>query len=460
MKPGLARAFPSSLFARTVLVVVGGLIVAQSLSVLLLFDERSRWFLQGRITRSSHRIADAVRVVEAQRPEIRAEVAAGFVDPAFRIEVRAAEPALPASDPALIEPAGILAADLLRELPPRARSEVSARFDPEPRPAQPAPCLFRSLIPATRIEARVASADGAHWYHVIYRLPADARGLPDRLLRDIALQLGVLLLLLLVAVRWVTRPLSVLATAADRLGRNLDEPPIPERGPGEVRRAAQAFNRMQQRLRELLAQKAHMLAAVSHDLKTPITRLRLRAEMLTESEPRARIARDLDEMEAMVGATLELMRGSTDVEPLVRTDLLALVESLQADYEDTGRAVSLVESGPVTPIELRPRAIRRCLANLIDNGLNYGGRVRLRIVDAPDVLRIEIDDDGPGIPEADLARVFEPFYRVEGSRNRESGGTGLGLAIARSIALEHAGDLVLENRAEGGLRASLLLPRH
>lgn len=447
-----------SLFGRTVLVIVGGLIVAQVLSAVLLFDERSRWFLQGRIGRSSHRIADAANVLDSQPPANREQLAAGFASTDFDLSVLAAQPELPGSDEALAASAATLAEELTLELGRQEPAKVSVRYNPDAPSASRGYDPFETRIPATVIEAALHSRDGGQWYRVRFKLQADVRSLPDRVIWDMAMQLAILLLLLMIAVRWVTRPLSVLAMAADRLGRNLDEPPIPERGPSEVMRAAQAFNRMQQRLRDLLAQKAQMLAAVSHDLKTPITRLRLRAEMLSDSELRTKISRDLDEMEAMVRATLDLMRGSGTVEPLARTDLLALVESLQADYEDTGREVS-VSAGSVAPVELRPQALRRCLSNLIDNGLNYGERVRISVIDAADRVTVQFDDDGPGIPEADLERVFEPFYRVEGSRNRESGGTGLGLSIARAIAAEHAGTIVLSNRAEGGLRVTLTLPR-
>jgi signal transduction histidine kinase len=288
--------------------------------------------------------------------------------------------------------------------------------------------------------------------------PGDARGLPDRVLWDILIRLGVLVVLLLVAVRWIARPLSVLAQAADRLGRNLDEAPIPEDGPSEVRRAAQAFNGMQVRLRGLVREKGRMLAAVSHDLKTPITRLRLRAEMLTDGELRTKIGRDLDEMEAMVSATLDLMRGAAGEEQLQRTDLVALVESLQADYEDMNHAID-VAADDVRPVEVRPRALRRCLANLVDNGLKYATNVRIAVKDGAQAVTLVVEDDGPGIPAAELDRVFEPFYRVESSRNRETGGSGLGLSIARAIAIEHAGTLSLANRPQGGLRATLVLPR-
>lgn len=453
------RLAPRSLFARMVLVVVGGLVVAQVLSTLLLFDERSRWFLQGRISRSSHRIADAIHVLDAVPVAQRRAVASAFDTPEFGLSVLNARPLPPESSESLIEAAHNLAVDLSSKLEGRESVEVAVRFDealPSATSFWSAP--FETRVAATRIEAAIASRDGDQWYLARWNLPADSRGLPDRVLWEIGLRLAFLLLLLLFAVRWVTRPLSVLAQAAGRLGRNLDQPPIPENGPSEVRKAAQAFNQMQMRLRDLVRQKAHLLAAVSHDLKTPITRLRLRAEMLGNGELRDKIGRDLDEMESMVGATLDLMRGSGTVEPLQPTDLLALVESLQADYEDMGHALA-VDANRVAPVELRPQAIRRCLANLIDNGLKYGGKVSLRVVDDRERVQVHVEDDGPGIDEADLERVFEPFYRIEASRNRETGGSGLGLSIARAIAVEHAGSLCLSNRPEGGLRACLELPR-
>lgn len=453
------RLAPRSLFARMALVVVGGLIVAQVLSTLLLFDERSRWFMQGRINRSVHRMADAIQVLDRLPPVLRAQVAEGFVAPEFQLGVRDQRPGLPPSSPELAEAARNLLIDLTTKLNARRLIDVTIAFTDSAvvqRPAWYPP--FEIAVPETRIDAVIASPDHAHWYVLRWTLPADTRGLPDRVLWDMALRLVVLLILLLVAVRWVTRPLSVLAQAADRLGRNLDEPPISEHGPVEVSKAAQAFNQMQTRLRDLLRQKAQMLAAVSHDLKTPVTRLRLRAELLDNAELRGKIGRDLDEMEAMVSATLDLMRGSGAVEPLQRTDLLALVESLQSDYEDTGRDVA-VEAERLEPVELRPQAIRRCLANLIDNGLKYGERVRIRVQDASDWVQVDVEDEGPGIASEELERVFEPFYRIEASRNRETGGSGLGLSIARAIATEHAGHLILSNLPERGLRARLRLPR-
>lgn len=449
---------PRSLYARIVLLVIGMLLLAQLLSMLILFDERARWFLQSRVNRNSQRIAEAVRVVDAQPADRRVDVAASFASQGFAVEIVVRKPALPHSDPDLAD----VAAEFLDDLKD-ARSgddpvDVALRYagDPPPRDWWLNP--FVVPVPATRLDVALPTRDGGAWFAVHVELAADARGLPDRVLWDMLVRLVVLVGFLLLVVRWISRPLSTLALAADRFGRNLDEPPLPETGPSEVVRAAQAFNRMQVRLRDLVREKGRMLAAVSHDLKTPITRLRLRAELLPDAGLRAKVGRDLDEMESMVSATLDLMRGAANAEPLQRTDVVALVESLADDYEDTGRTIA-VEAGRTAPIEVRPQALRRCIANLVDNGLKYATNVAVRIADAGDTVTIDVEDEGPGIPTAELERVLEPFHRLEGSRNRETGGSGLGLSIARAIAIEHAGTLTLSNRVPTGLKASVRLPR-
>ena len=197
---------------------------------------------------------------------------------------------------------------------------------------------------------------------------------------------------------------------------------------------------------------------MSHDLKTPITRLRLRAEMLDDEALRAKFAKDLEEMEAMVTQTLDFMRDANTQEAVQRVDAMALIESMQTDYQDTGSRVE-IEGSVAQPYPGRPLALRRCLTNLVDNEIRYGGRATVKVEDAADRLTIRILDDGPGIPEQELEQAFEPFFRGEASRSRDTGGSGLGLGIARNIARAHGGDVVLRNRAEGGLEAILTLAR-
>jgi signal transduction histidine kinase len=197
---------------------------------------------------------------------------------------------------------------------------------------------------------------------------------------------------------------------------------------------------------------------MSHDLKTPVTRLRLRSELLEDPQVRAKFTKDLDEMESMVGATLDFLRGLENREPVRPVDIMALLESLQADLRETGGRVE-IEGATARPYSGEPQALKRCLQNLIENAVKYGQTARVLVDDNAERLEIRIQDRGPGLPPAELEKVFEPFYRVEGSRSRETGGTGLGLTIARGIAEAHGGRLSLRNREEGGLEAMLVLPR-
>ena len=215
---------------------------------------------------------------------------------------------------------------------------------------------------------------------------------------------------------------------------------------------------MQQRLSRFIADRTRVLTAMSHDLKTPITRLRLRTEMLEDEALRAKFAKDLEEMEAMVAQTLDFMRDASAQEALQRVDAMALLESLQTDYQDTGNRVE-IEGSIARPYTGRPLALRRCLTNLVDNAIRYGGGATIKVEDAAEGLTIRVLDDGPGIPEQELEQAFEPFFRGDASRSRETGGTGLGLGIARNIARAHGGDLTLRNRPEGGLEATLTLAR-
>jgi signal transduction histidine kinase len=262
----------------------------------------------------------------------------------------------------------------------------------------------------------------------------------------------------LLAVRWATRPLQALADAADDLGRNLNRPPMAESGPAEVVRAARAFNTMQERLVAYVRERTSVLAAMSHDLKTPVTRLRLRAELLADAQLRGKFTHDLEELEAMVAATLDYLRGAQGAEAVQPVDMAALLEGVQADLSETGGQVT-VSGRPREPYPGHPTALKRCVRNLTENAVKYGGVAHVEVRDGDAALELLVRDEGPGLGPQELERVFEPFYRVEGSRSRETGGTGLGLTIAKGIAELHGGSLSLRNLPEGGLEARLVLPR-
>ena len=267
--------------------------------------------------------------------------------------------------------------------------------------------------------------------------------------------------LILWGVRRMIRPVAALAAAADALGRNVNAPPLPEDGPTETATAARAFNTMASRIRRFVDDRTQMLAAIGHDLRTPITRLRLRAEFMEDDDQRRKMLNDLSEMEAMINATLAFARDDAATEPSVAFDLAALCQTVMDEAVDAApdKAEEIAYEGPERlRAQGRPAALKRALANLVSNALAYGGDARLTLAAEPAGARISVEDRGLGIPETELEQVFQPFRRLEGSRNRESGGTGLGLTIARNILRAHGGDVVLHNRHEGGLQALVTLP--
>jgi signal transduction histidine kinase len=257
---------------------------------------------------------------------------------------------------------------------------------------------------------------------------------------------------------WIGRPLAAFAGAADRLGRDVAAPPLPENGPREVRRAVAAFNEMQGRIRRFVDDRTGMLAAISHDLRSPITRLRLRTEMLPDGEAREKMLRDLTEMEGMVASSLDFARDEAADEASRTIDLAATIAAVCDTIADLGLSADFAWEGRLVCV-CRPAAIRRALANLIENAARYGQGAEVSAFRSGSAVAVVIEDRGPGIPEAEWDKVFAPFTRLEGSRNRQTGGIGLGLTVARSIVRAHGGDIRLENRAGGGLRVEVVLPQ-
>lgn len=269
--------------------------------------------------------------------------------------------------------------------------------------------------------------------------------------------LGVSLLVMAVAwvaVRLATQPMARLARAAQALGRNLNAAPLPESGPTEVRDAAQAFNAMQRAIQANLRERTQILASISHDLKTPLTRLRLRVSGLPEDERRARIEWDIDAMEQLIQEGLDYAQSSQLREALVPLDLNALLDSLAERHADMGQDVQL-QGRLDFPLRCAPRALERALQNLVDNAVKYGERARIEVGAQAGTAFIRIEDDGPGVPDELLPRLTEPFFRAEGSRSRDTGGTGLGLAIAQNLLQSQDARLVLSNRVPQGLVATV-----
>lgn len=459
----MKRLLPATLSGRLILTLLIGLLIAQLLGAAILLRDRASALYEASGLNAVQRIAGIVRVFDRLDASARATILPAVNSAHLRVALSSQPP--PPQEASDMHTSHLRA--VLQQHIGNGRPVRVALIEPLPSAAVPhGPGGMRPRFgPMTDYMPRYSMAfqvytqlaDGT-WARFEHGLGDEPFAWPWRLLLTLAVLLVSVIALALLAVRWLTRPLAVLATAADGLGRDMDRPPLPVSGPVEVRRAASAFNTMQARLQTYLHEREQMLAAVSHDLRTPITRLRLRAELIEDENLRAKFSRDLAEMEAMTAAALDFLRGARTDEPVQPVDVLALLESLQADLEEAGHAVQ-IRGQVAAPYPARPLALKRCLVNLIENAIKYGGRAEVRVEDDATQLCIIVADNGPGIPETELEKVFEPFYRVEGSRNRATGGVGLGLAVARDIARAHGGDLTLRNRTGGGLEAILTLLR-
>src|SRR5574341_412698 len=464
---------PRTLFGRLVVVLLGGLLLAQLASAYLNLSERDRLLYRAGGLQLAQRIADVSRLLDSMPTAERRRIVEVFNAPPLAISLDRA-PLKPQTEQEDFQLA-MFSSALRFALGEGLQAAVARRpGTPLPTPAD-APDMsamhrgksrgmggmgaMRAMGPGTAsFIVQVTLRDGTRVTFDSY-LPPQEEGVTLRLATTLLILLGTVVALSLVAVRWVTRPLSTLATAAEQLGEDINRAPLPVTGPAEVRRAAKAFNTMQSRLARFIGDRTRIVAAMSHDLKTPLTRLRLRTETLDDEALQTKFARDVDEMESMIAQTLDFMRDAASTEPAQPFNLMALLESLQTDYQDAGQAFEI--SGRVArPLSGRPRALRRCLSNLLDNAFRYGQRPSVAVEEGAREVTLRVLDEGPGIPEAELERAFEPFHRGEASRSRETGGTGLGLGIARNIARAHGGDVTLRNRAGGGLEATLTLPRN
>lgn len=465
------RLAPKSLFGRLVLVMLSGLILAQLLSAFILLRDRGQVLYDAVRQNLILRTAGIVRLLDSLTAAERQRLLPLLSSPELQITL--ARKPLPEADTA---PESRIASDvvkrqLLARLPEKKTIRVSVEGtvmestmqDMHRRmmggPPRSGPWAYAHGVHAMArfFRIQVELADGS-WVSFERGLPEEMFDWPGKLLFALSILLASVILLSLFGVHTIIRPLRTLRQAAEGLGKDINQTPLALCGPEEARETARAFNTMQQRLKNFIDDRAAILAAVSHDLKTPLTRIRLRTELMDDDELRIKTQKDLADMEAMIGATLDFMRGAETRETSQRLDLMALLESVQQDAQEAGGAVS-IEGSVATPYTGKPLALKRCIVNLVDNAIRYGGGCEIRIEEQANALAIAICDRGPGIPEAMLERIFEPFFRLENSRAKHTGGTGLGLGISRNIARAHGGDLQLRNRPGGGLCAMLNLPR-
>jgi signal transduction histidine kinase len=465
----MRRFLPDSLAAWSLLIVIAGLAVTQIATVTAVLEDRAG---AGRMMGFFHlaeRVSSISRAIADQSPASRRALARALSNPTLTVEV-ASKPitgAVLAADDQLAELEDILQSRLadagISDVHVERRAqEAGSGLAPAAEPdddAGPVERIFADIASRyARNDGYVVSieiGDGTWLNFVSVVSPAASVWSFDTM----ALALIVLALVLtgsIWALRRLTTPYTVLAAAAERFGRDLNAPPLPEEGPREIRSASHAFNLMQERLQRVVGDRDQLAAAISHDVRTPVTRLRLRAEFVDDPAQRARMLADLDEIEVMTRSALTFARDTAQPEPRQPIDLVSLLESL---CDDTPEA-SLATAGlpPRLACFAEPVAVKRAIANLIDNAVRYGGCARVSLAVEGGAARIAVDDDGPGIPESEIESVFRPFRRLETSRNRETGGTGLGLTIARTVARAHGGDVLMSRRAGGGMRAEFVLP--
>lgn len=449
------RDFSSSLFARMALILFAGLLAAQLASIWLQWGERATVVAQARGLNFADRLAEAVRALEADGPARRNKTLAALQSSDLRIILIGDDQVSPNT------PRGQIQATLGARL----GGEREIRSGGGGMGGGMGMGGGRMLhggsgsMQQRGLRSFDVRLNDGQWVRITEVHENDTPpALPGDLIANLLITLLIVTAVVMIAVRQATRPLQRLAQAADMLGRDLDAPPLTEAGPAETRRAAQAFNRMQARIKRLVDERARALAAVSHDLRTPLTRLRLRAELVGDDNLRDQMAADLESMAAMIDATLAYLRGLQESEAARRIDMNALLQSLVEDAAVLGKKISIVGLAQA-PYTGRLSALCRALQNLIDNAIKYGHSARLCIEDNATTLRLSVEDEGPGIPQAELVRVTEPYYRPDASRSRETGGVGLGLSIVKDIALMHGGELLLANRPQGGLCATLVLPR-
>jgi len=450
-----------SLRAQLVILIVAALVVAQAISLWLFVDERSLAIRAALGFEAAGRAANVARLLEEAPPDLQASILRAANSPLVRFELSDA--------PSVTEPdhhhAAPVEARVRALLGDSYSRDIRVRLDDIETPVLPLPNLspemaemhrsmMRGELAALEMTLSIALA-GGQWLNVGTRFERPPLQWP----LFSTLTFATTAALILVTVCWflvtrLTGPLRKLAGAAERFGRGEDAVPLPLVGPAEVGDLTLAFNLMQERLTRYVADRTRVLAAVGHDLRSPLTALRVRAEMVDDKETRESLIESIEEMQSMAEATLSFAEDLTGTEEPREVDIGTFLHDLASDMPDPPKILC----GPDVHARLRPVSFRRAVRNVAENALRYGGNAEIAWRAKGDTFFIEIHDEGPGIPPDKLEQVFDPFYRLEGSRSLETGGHGLGLSIARSIVRAHGGEIHLANRRDGGLVARMVIP--
>jgi len=449
------RLLPSSLLGQMLLLIGAALLAAQAVNFAFLLNEQQKLSLARNEGPAIGRFTQAAAVIAATAP-------------AGRRLLLSAHPAGPAAAYRLAPQSAIDRERIERD------SEIEERLAASLREARVPVRAVRGASPmgvgrvhgppghghhqARRILLLAAQLDDGSWLDARFDAPRADRWLIHRLV----LATAMLFFLVFGAAWWIARrlarPLRDLTRAAEGFKGHAPAEPVVPSGPSDLRRAVEAFNAMNRRTLALLDEKDRMLGAIGHDLRTPLASLRIRAENMGPEDERERLVATVEEMGATLEDILTLARTGRAREPVRPVDLAALADAVVEEYREMGRPAVFAAS-PRAVLAVQPNLLRRALRNLMDNAIAYGGGATVTVEERPGAIEIRVEDEGPGIPADRLEEVLDPFRRLESSRNRESGGAGLGLAIANAVALAHGGRLELANRPEGGLRASLVLPK-
>jgi signal transduction histidine kinase len=451
----MSRLLPRSLVGRLGLVLVIAVIVAQGIAVAIFISETSRVSRALARTQAVDRMATLVRAIDAAPPSSRGDIIQAFESRLHHYSARDMPRVAAAATGEEEQKIGQRLQRLTRNRAHDARIALVERN----RDAQDEEGTGDLLASPQALEMSVRLADGI-WLNdeaPLQRQLLPAVNVANAWLYILAGSVTAMIVVVGFGVRWVTRPLTALADAADRVGRGESVELLSVSGPYEVERTVTAFNVMQQRLSHFVNDRLAMLAAISHDLRTPMTAARLRAEMIDDIEVRDAIVRSLTEMQSIIESTLSFARDEISSEEPHAIDVVSLVEAIADDLAGAGGQISIAGHDHV-PYRCRPALLRRALTNLISNAVKYGKRAKITLRLTKGHVRILIDDEGPGLPQDQLERVFEPFVRIDQSRSSETGGVGLGLSIARTIIRAHGGEVTLENLPDG-LRAEVELPR-
>ncbi len=465
----MRRFLPDSLAAWALLIVIGGLVVAEVATIGVILQNRAINARMSVFFHLAERVSSLSRAIAAEPVGSRAELAQALSTPTLRVAVggKPIATSTGASDDEIAEledvlqtrlgDSGVTEVDVGRG---PVVTDPGAMPEPPDDDAGPVERFLSDIEQHYAFDdaylVSVQLGNGSWANFTVPVAPSPRLWSDDTMLMTMAV-IALVLTGAIWALRRLTAPYALLANAAERLGRDINAESLPENGPREVRAATHAFNLMQARLRRFIGDRDQLVAAISHDLRTPVTRLRLRAEFVEDADQRARMLADLEDIEAMTRSVLAFASNSARPETRESIDLVSLLESLCSDMPGVTLALD-PDLPPRVKCFAGPVGLRRAIANLIDNAVKYGGAARVSLVLDAAAIRIVVDDDGPGIPAEQVEAVFRPFRRLETSRNRETGGTGLGLTIARSVARSHGGDVVLANRPGGGLTAAIVLP--